>query len=89
MQWLAQKAWVKPQNQVLSLEFSDFHLTVELSHLRVAGVPVMGGWRHTVHRSNPAITGFGFPFVWFGIVWYCIVWFCIVWYGIVWFGMVW
>ena len=73
-------------SSVFGILSSDFHLTVELSHLRVAGVPVMGGWRHTVPRSNPAIT----TRLWvsFCIVWYCMIWYGWVMYGIARFGMV-
>ena len=91
MQWLPQKAWVKPQKQVLSLEFSDFHLTVELSHLGVAGVPVMGGWRHTVPRSNPAITTrlwVSFCMVWYSLVLYGLVLYGFALYGLVWYACV-
>ena len=80
-------------SSVFGILSSDFHLTVELSHLRVAGVPVMGGWRHTVHRSNPAITTrlwVSFCMVWYSLVLYGWVWFGIPRFGkgIVWFGMV-
>ena len=84
-------------SSVFGILSSDFHLTVELSHLRVAGVPVMGGWRHTVPRSNPAITTrlwVSFCTVWYSLVLYGLVWFGIVWFGmvlhsLVWYCMVW
>ena len=69
-------------SSVFGILSSDFHLTVELSHLRVAGVPVMGGWRHTVPRSNPAIT----TRLWvsFAMVWYSLVLYGMVLYSLVW-----
>ena len=69
-------------SSVFGILSSDFHLTVELSHLRVAGVPVMGGWRTLCPAPTlQLLPGFGFPFVWCGIVWYCRVWYGFVVYG--------